>query len=142
MRKLEPRETETMRGGDTQRKEDLENDTQKQKGEVLVLKPQIGSNMHTGLALAPPLLPATSLASLVSHFILQLPPPAHSSLQWPCSSSLPRLGVSSSYQAFLECFLLPSSSFTLRNPFSNAAHHLLPQSTLSPRLSCIYCLCT
>lgn len=131
-----------MQRRDPQRKEDLENDTQKWKGEVLVIKQQIGRNMHTRLALAPPLPPATSLASLVSHFILQPPPPCTQLPAVASSSSLPRLGVSSSYQAFLECSLLPSSSFTLRNSFSNATHHLLPRSTLSPRLSCIYCLCT
>lgn len=72
-----------MQRSDPQRKEDLENDTQKRKGEVLVIKQQIGRNIHTRLALAPPLPPATSLASLVSHFIFQPPPPARSSLQWP-----------------------------------------------------------
>lgn len=39
---------------------------------------------HAGLALAPRGPPAASPASLVSHFIIQLHPPAGSSLHWPC----------------------------------------------------------
>lgn len=72
-----------MQRSDPQRKEDLENDTQKRKGEVLVIKQQIGRNIHTRLALAPPLPPATSLASLVSHFTFLI------SLPCPCTHGCP-----------------------------------------------------